>query len=151
MTIDKITLPQALSLFNLPREIGDFEGKKVIASVGKFGPYIKHDTEFISLKKDDNPLTVNIERAEILITEKREKDKKRLIKDFGEGTDIKIIKDRWGKPCIFHKKKYIKLPTKVNAENITIEECLSIIELEMPKEKKTKSIKKTGTKKSTKK
>ncbi len=151
MTIDKITLPQALSLFNLPREIGVFEGKKVIASVGKFGPYIKHDTEFISLKKDDNPLTVNIERAEILITEKREKDKKRLIKDFGEGTDIKIIKDRWGKPCIFHKKKYIKLPTKVNAENITIEECLSIIELEMPKEKKTKSIKKTGTKKSTKK
>jgi DNA topoisomerase-1 len=141
MTIDKITLVQALSLFRLPREIGEFEGKKVVAGVGKFGPYIRHDSVFVSLKKDDNPLTVSIERAAELINEKREKDNKRLIKDFGLDKDIKIIKDRWGKPCIYHKKTYIKLPAKSNIENLTLEECLKIIENEMPKDKKPRSSK----------
>jgi DNA topoisomerase-1 len=137
MTIDTITLTQALSLFNLPREIGEFEGKKVIAGVGKFGPYIRHDSLFVSLKKDDNPLTVSIERAEELINEKREKDSKRLIKDFGEDKDVKIIKDRWGKPCIYHKKKYFKIPVKTKPESMSLEECLAIIEIEMPKTKST--------------
>ena len=148
MTIDNITLAQALSLFNLPREIGEFEGKKVIAGVGKFGPYIRHDSLFVSLKKDDNPLTVNIERAEELIKEKREKDSKRLIKDFGDDTDVKIIKDRWGKPCIYHKKKYFKIPLKTVPESMSIEECLAIIEIEMPKTKTsaTGKVKKTEKK-----
>jgi DNA topoisomerase-1 len=144
MTLDKITLEEALELFKLPREVGTFEGKKVVAAIGRFGPYVRHDSKFVSLKKNDNPLTVTIERAIELIEEKRESDKKRLIKEF-EGKDIKIIKDRWGKPCIYHNKQYIRLSTKLDPEKLSLEDCLEIIEKDMPKGKK--KTKKTGTKK----
>jgi DNA topoisomerase-1 len=138
MTLDTITLEQALELFKLPRDVGTYEKKKVVAAVGRFGPYVRHDSKFYSLKKNDNPLTISIERAIELIEEKREKDKKRLIKDFGEKHDIKIIKDRWGKPCIYHKKKYFRLSTKIDAEKLNLDDCLKIIEKEMPAKKDTK-------------
>jgi len=148
MNIDTITLEEALELFKLPRDVGEFEGKKVVAAVGRFGPYIRHDSKFVSLKKTDNPLTISIERAIELINDKREADKKRLIKEFDDNNDIKIIKDRWGKPCIFYKKKYIRLSAKIKAEKLSLEDCLKIIEIEMP-EKSTTKKKKTSTKKKT--
>jgi len=146
MTIDTITLEQALELFKLPRDVGMFENKKVVAAVGRFGPYIRHDSKFVSLKKTDDPLTLTIERAEELILEKREKDQKRLIKEFKEDDTIKVIKDRWGKPCIFTNKKYIRLTAKIKPEELTYEECLKIIEKEIginDKTKKKKSSRKT--------
>jgi len=146
MTIDTVTLEQALELFKLPREVGIFEGKKVVAAVGRFGPYIRHDSKFVSLKKTDDPLTITIERAEELILEKRDKDKKRLIKEFKEDDTIKVIKDRWGKPCIFTNKKYIRLSAKIKPEELTYEECLKIVEKEFgvaDKSKKKKSTRKT--------
>lgn len=146
MTIDTVTLEQAIELFKLPRDVGMFENKKVVAAVGRFGPYIRHDSKFVSLKKTDDPLTITVERAEELILEKREKDQKRLIKEFKEDDTIKVIKDRWGKPCIFTNKKYIRLSAKIKPEELTYEECLKIIEKEIgiiDKTKKKKSSRKT--------
>ncbi len=143
MTIDTVTLEQALELFKLPRDVGMFENKKVVAAVGRFGPYIRHDSKFVSLKKTDDPLTITIERAEELILEKREKDKKRLIKEFKEDETIKIIKDRWGKPCIFTNKKYIRLSAKIKPEELTYDDCLKIIEKELGHTDKTKKKKTT--------
>ena len=148
MNLDSITLEEALELFKLPRDVGEFEGKKVVAAAGRFGPYIRHDSKFVSLKKTDNPLTVSIERAIELINEKKEADRKRLIKEFDDNEEVKVIKDRWGKPCIFYKKKYIRLSPKTKPEDLSLEDCLKLIELEMPA-KKAKPKKKTAAKKTT--
>ncbi len=124
--IDTITIEDALELFKLPKDIGLYEDKKVVVSVGRFGPYVRHNNKFVSLKKTDNPLEINLERAIELIEEKREADRKKLLKEFSE--DFKIIKDRWGRPCIYHKKKYYKLPKDTDIEKITEKDCLKIIE-----------------------
>ncbi len=153
MSLDTIDLGQAVELLKLPRDVGMFEDKKVVAAVGRFGPYVRHDSKFISLKKDDNPLNVTIERAVELIIEKREKDKKRLIKEFPENADIKIIKDRWNRPCIFYNKKYFNIADIKNPEKMTLEECLKIAEKlggKLPKKTAKKATKKT-TKKTAKK
>jgi len=152
MTLDNITLEQAVELFKLPRDVGEFEGKKIVAALGRFGPYVRHDSKFVSLKKTDDPLTVTLERSIELIIDKREADQKRIIKEFKENEEVKVIKDRWGKPCIFYKKKYLRLNPKIKPEDITLEECLKIIEKEMPKPKakvKKKVAKKTVKKKVT--
>jgi len=124
--IDTITLEDALKLFTLPRELGEYEGKKVKVAVGRFGPYILHNSKFTSLKKTDNPLEITLERAIELIEEKREADRKKLIKEFSE--DFKVIKDRWGRPVIYFKKKYYKLPKDTDATKLTEKDCMKIIE-----------------------
>ncbi len=125
--LSDITLEDALELFRLPREIGEFENKKIVVAVGRFGPFVRHDNKFTSLKKTDDPLSITLERAIELIVDKREADKKKMIKEFPEDENIKIIKDRWGKPCIFHKKKYLRLPKDVDPEKLTYDDCLKII------------------------
>ncbi len=146
MTIDTVSLEEAIELFKLPRDVGKFEGKKVVAAVGRFGPYIRHDSKFVSLKKTDDPLSITIERAEELILEKREKDKKRLIKEFKEDDTLKIIKDRWGKPCVHYNKKYIRLSANAKPEDLTFEDCMKIVEKEfgtLDKNKKKKTTRKS--------
>jgi len=134
--IDEITLAEALKLLELPRDLGKFEDKKITVGVGKFGPFINHDSKFISLKKTDNPLTINTERAIELINEKRDADDKKMIKEFD--ADFKIIKDRWGKPNIYYKKGYYKLPKDTNIENLTKQDCLKIVEEQTDSTPKTK-------------
>ena len=124
--IDSITLEDALKLFSFPRELGEYEGKKVVVGIGRFGPYVRHDGKFTSLKKTDNPIEINLERAIELIEEKREADRKKLLKQFTD--DFKIIKDRWGRPVIYYKKKYFKLPKDADIEKLTEADCLKIIE-----------------------
>lgn len=139
MSVDNITIDQALELFKLPRELGTFEEKTVTVAVGRFGPYVKHNSLFASLKKDDNPLTIDIERAIVLIKEKRQKDKDRLIKEFPENEKLKIIKDRWGRPCIFFERKYYNIADIKNPNKLTLEKCLEIVEKNKSKtSKKTK-------------
>ncbi len=123
--IETITLEGALKLLELPKDLGEYEGKKVIVAVGRFGPYVKHDGKFVSLKKTDNPLEIDLARAIELIEAKRESDRKKLLKEFNE--DLKIIKDRWGRPCIYHKKKYYKLDKNVEIDKMTEEDCMKII------------------------
>ncbi len=73
-SMESITLEEALELFKLPRTLGDYEGKTVTVGAGRFGPYILHDKKFVSLPKDEDPLTVELDRAIELITEKRQQE-----------------------------------------------------------------------------
>jgi DNA topoisomerase-1 len=146
--INTLTLSEALKLFELPRNIGEYEGKTVTVAVGKFGPYIKHDSKFTSLKKTDDPLSITLERAIELINAKKESDEKRLIKSFPGNKDIQVIKDRWGKPCIKYKTKYARIPKDLDPEKLTLEQCQAIIDIEIKPENPKKITKeKSVTKK----
>lgn len=124
-SIESIDLIEALKLFGLPRKIGIFEDKEIIAAIGRFGPYLKHDAKFYSLKKEDDPLTVTNERALIVIEEKRKADKEKVIKIFSENKEVKILKGRWG-PYISMGSRNIKIPKDKKPELLTLEECIQL-------------------------
>ncbi len=139
--IESITLEEAIDLFKLPRTVGDFEDKTVVIGIGRFGPYVRHNQKFVSLKKDvDDPMTIDIERAIELILEKREADAKKLIKVFDEEPELTILDGRWG-PYIKYKGDNYKIPKKQEADKLTFEECMKLVEVG-----KTTNTKKTGTK-----
>ncbi len=140
ISMKDITLEQALDLFKLPRDLGEYEGKKVVAAIGRFGPYIRHDGKFVSLKKGiDDPYTVTLERAIELIEEKRKADKEKIIKIF-ENEGVEVLNGRWG-PYIKYKKKNYKIPKKTDATKLSLEDCMEIIE-KQDKGKTDKSTKK---------
>ncbi len=147
--LESITLKEALELFKLPREIGTFEGEKVVVSIGRFGPYVRHDSKFYSLKKEDNPYKIELDRAIELIKEKREKEKAKIINDFPEDKDLQLLNGRWG-PYISYKKKNYKIPKGEKAENLSYEDCMKIIneagKKDANKTKARKSNKKRGKK-----
>ncbi|MGM0619644.1 MAG: type I DNA topoisomerase [Bacteroidota bacterium] len=125
--LETITLEEALDLFKLPRELGEYEGKKVTVNIGRFGPYVRHDNKFVSLGKENDPYTVEFDRAIELIEAKREKDRKAVIKTFDEEPELKVLNGRWG-PYISFKKKNYKIPKKMKAEDLSLEDCKKIIE-----------------------
>ncbi|NQU86406.1 MAG: DNA topoisomerase I, partial [Mariniphaga sp.] len=135
-SLETITLEDALELFRLPRELGEFENKKVNVGIGRFGPYIRHDNKFVSLTKEDDPFTVNISRAIELIALKREKDQKSIIKLFDEEPELKVLQGRWG-PYISFKKKNYKISKGTVPENLELAECMEIIK-NAPKAKKAR-------------
>ncbi len=136
--LETITLEEVLELFKLPRDLGEYENKKVTVAIGRFGPYVRHDNKFVSLGKEDDPFTVNYERAVELIEAKREKDRKAVINIFDEEPDLKVLNGRWG-PYISYQKKNYKIPKKVKAEELTLEDCMKIIsESPEPKSKRTR-------------
>ena len=92
-SIDTITLEEALKLFDLPRTVGEYEGKVMVAAVGRFGPFIRHDGKFVSIPKDLNPLTITAEEAIALIEGKRVKDEQRFIKKFEEDPAVLTLED----------------------------------------------------------
>ena len=123
--IETITLEEALNLFRLPRTIGEHDGKEMVVGIGKFGPYIRHDNKFYSLKKGtDDPYEITTERAIELILEKTETDKQRIINDFEE---IQVLNGRYG-PYITKDKKNFRIPKGSEAAKLTKEECIAIIE-----------------------
>lgn len=125
--IETITLEEALSLFQLPRSLGEYEGKEMVVSVGRFGPYVRHNNAFVSLKRNvDDPYTITAERAIELINEKREKDKNKTVKTFDDDTDLQVLNGRWG-PYIAYKKNNYKIPKGKEAASLTKDECLKII------------------------
>ena len=125
--IETITLEEALELFKLPREVGEYEGEEVVAAVGRFGPYLRHKGKFASLTKEDDPLTVDIDRAIELIEAKRKLDAEKYIKVFDENPDIQVLKGRYG-PYIKAGKKNVKIPKDRQPEELTLEECLTLAE-----------------------
>jgi DNA topoisomerase I len=134
-SIETISLEEALKLFELPRDLGEFEDKKVTVGIGRFGPYVKHDAGFVSLKRGiDDPLTITIDRAIELIREKREQAIKAVLKTFKEDPEIKILDGRWG-PYISFKKGNYKIKKGTDIDKLTIEDCKSIIEAEGNKPK----------------
>ncbi|MFV0331748.1 MAG: type I DNA topoisomerase [Dysgonomonas sp.] len=126
-SIATITLDEALKLFELPRSIGEFEGKDVSVGAGRFGPYIKHDGKFISLPKGYDPYSVNIEDAIPLIEEKRKKDAEKVIKIFAEDADLQILNGRYG-PYIAYKKANYKIPKGTTPEELSFEAAMKIVE-----------------------
>jgi DNA topoisomerase-1 len=122
-------LDEAMELFKLPKKIGSFEDAEMTVSISRFGPYIKHKNGFYSLKKTDDPITITESRAIELILEKREKDINKLIKEFPENKDVKVLKGRWGAYITVNKNNY-KIPKDKapDPETLTLADCLKIAE-----------------------
>lgn len=126
-SIDTITLEEALKLFDLPRTIGEYEGKVMVAAIGRFGPFIRHDGKFVSIPKDLNPMTITPEEAIVLIDEKRKKDEQRFIKKFEEDPEMEILNGRFG-PYISYQKANYRIPkTVTDPTALTLDDCKKII------------------------
>jgi DNA topoisomerase I len=135
-SIDTITLDEALKLFEFPITLGNYEDSEVSVAIGRFGPYIKHDGKFISLKKDDSPGSLQLERAIELIEEKRKTEREKIIKEFSEDKKVQILNGRYGAYLVIDKQNY-KIPKGTDAAALTLEECYKISEdpKNMPKKK----------------
>lgn len=126
--LETITLEEALTLFKLPRDLGEFEGEKIAVGVGRFGPYVRHKNAFYSLKKNvDDPMTINLDRAIELIHEKRELEAKKLIREFDEEPDLRVLNGRYGPYISFQKKNY-RIPKGTDPQSLDLNACKEIIE-----------------------
>ena len=140
-SIESITLEEVLKLFEFPRILGQFEDKEVSVSVGRFGPYVKHNNQFFSLAKTDNPATIDIERAIELIGEKRQKDSENTLLVFDNDPDLKVMNGRFG-PYISYKKKNYRISKEVDPKTLTYDACMALVDAEpkaTPKRKKTEA------------
>ena len=124
--IASITLEEALSLFDLPKDLGEFEDSSIIIGVGKFGPYVRHNGSYVSIPKQYDPLSITLEEAIGLIEEKREEDRKRVLRTFEEDADLQMLNGRFG-PYLAKGGKNYKLPRNKDLNALTYEECLAII------------------------
>ena len=126
-SIETITLEEALKLFELPRTVGEYEGKVVVAAIGRFGPFIRHDGKFVSIPKDKNPISITLEEAIELIQQKREKDENRFIKKFEEDPELEILNGRYG-PYIAYKGKNYRIPkTGYTPAEMTLSDCMKLV------------------------
>ena len=128
LSIETITLEEALELFKLPRELGEFEGTKVSVGTGRFGPYVQHNRKYVSIPKGEDPMTITLDRAIELIQEKRETEQKRHLKSFAEDDKLELLNGKYG-PYIAYDGKNYRLPKNKmeNVEALTYEECMTII------------------------
>lgn len=125
--IENISLEEAMELFNLPRTLGEFEGEPLIANVGRFGPYVKHGSKFVSLKADQDPLSVTEDEAIELVLEKRNQDANKYIKTFDEDAEVFVINGKFG-PYIKFGAKNVKIPKGTVPEELTYEICKNLAE-----------------------
>jgi len=128
-SIETLTLEEALDLFKLPRTLGQHDGKTVTAAIGRFGPYVRYDGKFVSLKAadGDDPYTVTLERAMELISAKMEADAKALIKVFEEDESIRILNGRYG-PYIKAGRVNATIPKDEEPSGVTWERAQELIE-----------------------
>jgi DNA topoisomerase-1 len=140
--LDTITLPEALDLFQLPRELGETpEGEAVLVNVGRFGPYVKYGSRFVSLKPQDDPYTVTLERALELIEAKRHADASREIKAFPD-SDVKVLKGRFG-PYITDGKRNARVPKDRDPSSLALDECRRLL-AEAPPGRPRRKVRKAG-------
>jgi len=123
--LENITLEDALVLFKLPRDLGPFEEKPVVANVGRFGPYVVHDKKFVSIPKGEDPYTITFRRAVELIEAKRISDANKTIKIFEGNDEVQVLNGRFG-PYIKAGKKNVKIPKDREPASLTLEECLEL-------------------------
>jgi len=142
-SIETIQLDEALRLFDLPRTVGQLDGKPVVAAIGRFGPYLKFNNTFTTIPKEFNPHTVTIGEAEKLIHEKQKKDANKQIKTFPEDANVQLLNGRYG-PYISHNKTNYKIPKGMIPAELSFEQVMKIIK-EAP-EKKEKGKGKSATK-----
>ena len=123
--MDKITLEEALELFNLPRDLGETpEGEKVLVSIGRFGPYVKYGSKYVSIKGED-PYTIELDLALEFIAKKKEEDANKFIKEFEE-EGIQVLNGRYG-PYITDGTKNAKIPKDIEPDSLNLEQCLELL------------------------
>ena len=125
-SLETITLEEALALFDLPKNIGEYEGEVMTVAVGRFGPYVRHAGKFYSLTKDTDPLSCTAEQAIEIIREKRESEEKSLLKSFAEDADLSIRTGRFG-PYLKYKTDNYKLPKDVDPTSMSYDDCMKLI------------------------
>ena len=125
-SLETITLEEALALFDLPKNIGEYEGEVMTVAVGRFGPYVRHAGKFYSLPKDTDPLSCTAEQAIEIIREKRESEEKSLLKSFAEDADLSIRTGRFG-PYLKYKTDNYKLPKDVDPTSMSYDDCMKLI------------------------
>lgn len=147
--LETITLEEALDLFKMPRDLGTYEDQDVAIGIGRFGPYVRHGSAFVSIPKTDDPYTIELDRAIELIEAKKKADREKTIRIFEEDENVKILKGRWG-PYISFGKKNVRIPKDVDPEKLTYQDCVEMAE-KAPDKKRGSSAaaKKTTAKKAT--
>ena len=127
-SIETITLDEALELFRLPREVGEYEGEVVTIGTGRFGPYVLHKKKFVSIPKTQDPLTITLEEAVALIHDSRKVEEQRHLKTFDEDPKLEVMNGRYG-PYIAYDGKNYRLPKAMHpkAAELTYEECMKIV------------------------
>ena len=128
LSIESVSLEEALELFKLPREIGLYEGKTVTIGTGRFGPYVMHAGKYTSLPKGADPMAVTLEEAVALIEEKRKADTQKHLKIFAEDDKLEVLNGRYG-PYLAYDGKNYRLPKAMHerAAELTYDECMAII------------------------
>jgi DNA topoisomerase-1 len=128
LSIESVSLEEALDLFKLPRQLGAFEGKTVTIGAGRFGPYVLHDKKYTSLPKGADPMTVTLEEAVRLIEEKRRQEKEKHLKVFLEDEKLEVLTGRYG-PYLAYDGKNYRLPKALHekARELTYEQCMEVI------------------------
>jgi DNA topoisomerase-1 len=126
-SIETITLEEALELFKLPRVVGRKEEKEIVATIGRFGPYVSYDGKFYSLGKNYDPLTITLEEAIHVIDEKNSAASNKTIKEFTvDAGTIQVLNGRYGPYIAFNKKNY-RIPKNTEPQTLTLEQCQEII------------------------
>ena len=129
ISMEDITLEQALDVFKLPRTLGQFEGTDVQVNVGRYGPYVRHNGKFVSLDNDMNPMTITLSNAVALIERKRIADRQKHIKTLEGKENIDIMNGKFGPYLIYDGTNYrIPKPQQKKAAELTYEQCMEIIE-----------------------
>ena len=152
-SVSTISLEEALKLFELPRTIGEYEGKEMVAAIGKFGPYIRHDGKFVAIPKEFSAQSITEEEAISLIEGKRKEASNKIIKEFDEMPGLQVINGQYGvylayKPEGAKKAQNYKLAKDTDGAALTFEEAQNIIK-EQSESASSKRAKRT-TKKATK-
>ena len=127
-SIETITLEEALELFKLPREVGDYHGKPVTIGAGRFGPYILFDRKYTSVPKGVDPMSITLDEAIELIQEKQQEEKRKHLKTFAEDPKLEVLDGRYG-PYLAYDGKNYRLPKSMHekAAELTLEDCMKII------------------------
>ena len=127
-SMETITLDEALELFKLPRNLGQFEGTDVVIGAGRFGPYVLHDKKYTSLPKEEDPLAISLDAAINLIQKKRLQDAQRHLKTFEEDAKMEVMNGRYG-PYIAYDGKNYRMPKALHdkAAELTYDQCMDIV------------------------
>lgn len=138
-SMETITLDEALELFKLPRNVGQFEGFDVVIGAGRFGPYVLHNKKYTSIPKEEDPLTISLDAAIHLIQAKRLQEAQRHIKAFEQDEKMEVMNGRYG-PYIAYDGKNYRMPKNLHdkAAELTYEECMEIVK-NAPEPKRKKS------------
>ena len=135
-SMESITLDDALELFKLPREIGIFEGEKVVIGTGRFGPYVLHHKKYVSLPKDADPMSITLDEAVTLIKNKRQQEQQRHIKLFLNDSKLEILNGRYGPYIAYDGANYrIPKPMINDVSSMSYEQCMEIVNNAKPKKK----------------